>query len=538
MQLSELLTLSGVGVIARSGDGPVTSLVSDSRRCAAGACFVAVRGPRADGHAFIAQAVAGGAAAMVCEDSAAVPAGVPYAVVADAARAVGPLAQAFHGWPARKLVNVGVTGTKGKTTVTLLTRAILEAAGHRPALLGTISYDTGAASLEANNTTPGAVDLAAMMSDMVRAGRTHLVMEVSSHALHQGRVAGVPYAAAAFTNLTGEHLDYHGTMENYLAAKRMLFEALPATATAVVNADDPACEAMVAATRARVLRYGLEGRPALGAEIRTVSDCGTEFVMRCGAGRDAGVSPACREGVPPSPSAAQKGFSSFTDQSHGAHNAGETPATRETPAPREMVIFSPLIGKHNVRNCLAAAGLCFGLGVSWDVIAAVLTAGVRVPGRLDRVAVAAPFTVYVDYAHTDDALRNVLEAVRPVTRGRVIVLFGCGGDRDRFKRPRMARVAEELADAVIVTSDNPRTEDPRAIIDEILAGFTPAGLARAQVEPDRRRAIALALEQARPGDLVLLAGKGHETYQIVGQTKHHFDDAEVVAEVVARASRP
>ena len=489
MLLSELLALSGVDVVVRSGGGLVASLVSDSRRCASGACFVAVRGPQADGHQFIAQAVAGGAASIICEDSATVPAGVPYAVVPNTARALGPLAQAFRGWPARKLINVGVTGTKGKSTITLLVRAILEAAGHRPALLGTISYETGKASIEASNTTPGAVDLADMMADMVQAGRTHLVMEVSSHALDQGRVAGIPYAAAAFTNLTGEHLDYHKTMENYLAAKRILFEELSPSATAVVNFDDPAGEAVAVATRGRVLSYGLDGRRTLGAEIRNVSDRGTDFVMRFdGGGGDESM---------------------------------------------EMPISSPLIGKHNVRNCLAAAGICFGLGVSWDVIGATLTAGVRVPGRLDRVAVAAPFTVYVDYAHTDDALANVLSAVRPVTRGRLIVLFGCGGDRDRLKRPRMARVAEELADVVIVTSDNPRTEDPRAIIDDIVKGFSTAGLAKVQVEPDRRTAIGLALSQARAGDLVLLAGKGHETYQIIGKTKHHFDDAEEVRSHVA-----
>ncbi|MCL2700209.1 MAG: UDP-N-acetylmuramoyl-L-alanyl-D-glutamate--2,6-diaminopimelate ligase [Phycisphaerae bacterium] len=513
MRLSELLASAGVDVVVRRGDGPVASLVSDSRRCAAGACFVAVRGPVVDGHDFIAAALAGGATSVVCEDAAAVPASVPWAVVSSSARALGPMAQAFHGWPARKLINIGVTGTKGKSTITLLVRAILEAAGHRPALLGTIAYETGKTSVEANNTTPGAVDLAEMMAEMVQAGRTHLVMEVSSHALDQGRVAGVEYAAAAFTNLTGEHLDYHKTMANYLAAKRILFAELPASATAVINFDDPSGEAMAAVTRGRVVSYGLDGPRTLGAVIRDISDRGTEFVMR-----DAGILPASGE----------DGLTSSNGQSHGTHNAGETPASRE------IMIASPLIGKHNVRNGLAAAGICRGLGVSWDVIASTLTKGVRVPGRLDRVPVDAPFTVYVDYAHTDDAMANVLSAVRPVTRGRLIVMFGCGGDRDRLKRPRMARVAEELADAVVVTSDNPRTEDPRAIIDEILAGFTPAGLAKTHVEPDRRKAIERVIQHAREGDVILLAGKGHETYQIVEETKHHFDDAEVVREMLVK----
>ena len=484
MHLSQLLSAAGVKVNSCIGQADISSLQADSRRCAKGGCFVAVRGPQADGHKFIPQALAAGVAAIICEDPAGIPADFPHAVVPHTDKALGPLAQAFHGWPARKLVNVGVTGTKGKSTITLLVRAILEAAGHKSALIGTISYETGTRSLEANNTTPGAVDLAEMMAEMVRTGRTHLVMEVSSHALDQGRVAGVPYQAAAFTNLTGEHLDYHKTMENYLAAKAILFQELPAASAAVINFDDPSGPAIAKATSARVISYGLDGPRTLGAAIDSASATGTEFRMLC----------------------------------DGA----------------EIHVNSPLIGRHNVRNNLAAAGICMSLGVDWPTIAATLSTNVRVPGRLDRVDVAAPFTVYVDYAHTDDALKNVLQAVRPVTQGRLIVLFGCGGDRDRTKRPRMARVAEELADVVIVTSDNPRTEDPAAIIDEILTGFTPAGRAKAQVQPDRRTAIEQTLAQAKPGDLVLLAGKGHETYQIIGETKHHFDDAEEVKRVLER----
>jgi UDP-N-acetylmuramoyl-L-alanyl-D-glutamate--2,6-diaminopimelate ligase len=435
-----------------------------------------------DGHAFIASAVAAGASAVVCEDALAVPAGVPCAVLRDTARALGPLAQAMLDWPARKLVNIGVTGTKGKSTITYLVRAMLAAAAHKAALVGTISYETGSRSIVANNTTPGPVELASMMAEMLSAGNTHLVMEVSSHALDQGRVAGVDYAAAVFTNLTGEHLDYHKTMDRYLAAKRILFENLKPSAVAVINADDPAGAAMAAAARkagAKVIMYGIDNPCDLRGRIEHSSEKGTDLVID-------------REG-------------------------------------RETNVFLPLIGRHNVYNALAAAGACAGLGVDWAVITRQLSETVRVPGRLERVPVAAPYEVFVDYAHTDDAMKNVLSAVRPMTRGKLIALFGCGGDRDPYKRPRMARVAEELADLVVITSDNPRTEKPEAIIEQIIAGLSPQGRFKVRVEPNRRAAIRLAISLAEGGDVIVLAGKGHEDYQIIGKQKLHFDDVEEAA---------
>jgi UDP-N-acetylmuramoyl-L-alanyl-D-glutamate--2,6-diaminopimelate ligase len=426
---------------------------------------------------------------VVCEDPAAVPANFPCAVLRDTRAALGPIAQAMLDWPSRKLVNIGVTGTKGKSTITYLVRSILAAAGHKAALLGTISYETGTRSIAANNTTPGPVEIATMMTEMLAAGKTHLVMEVSSHALDQGRVAGIDYAAAIFTNLTGEHLDYHKTMENYLAAKRILFEQLSPGAAAVINADDPAGKAMAQSARyagAKVVMYGIDAACDLRARIADWSEKGTQLTISLGS---------------------PKGL-------HGG---------------RETDIFSPLIGRHNVYNSLAAAGACAALGVDWGLIARQLGETVRVPGRLERVMVPAPYEVFVDYAHTDDALKNVLSAVRPMTRGKLIALVGCGGDRDPFKRPRMARVAEELADVVVITSDNPRTEDPQAIIDQMLTGFSPAGRKKAHVEPDRRAAIRLAISRAGEGDVVVLAGKGHEDYQIIGKEKFHFDDVEEAA---------
>jgi len=482
MRLTELLAAAGLSPTECRGDTDVTDVTADSRRCRAGSCFVAVRGTGTDGHHFIAQAVARGATAVVCEDASAAPTGCAWAAVPDGRAAVGRLAQAFRGWPVRKLTCVGITGTNGKTTVAHLVRAILTGAGHCPALLGTIGYETGLRSLPAATTTPDPVTLAELAAEMVAEGRTHLVMEASSHALDQRRIAGVEFGVAVFTNLSGDHLDYHGTMDDYRAAKRRLFEELAPGATAVINRDDPAGEDMASATKAQVRWYGLSPAADLWARIGRIDSAGTDFAFV-----------------------------------HGSE---------------ECAVHTPLIGRHNVFNCLAATSACMAMGVEPAAAAEALLRVDCIPGRLQRVAADAPFHVFVDYAHTDDALANVLGSLRPVTGGRLIVVFGCGGDRDRTKRPRMARVAEQLADELVITSDNPRTEGPAAIIDEICSGLSAAGRSRAAVEPDRRSAITLAIRKARAGDIVLIAGKGHENYQVLGTRRVHFDDVEVAAEVL------
>lgn len=484
MQFTHLLTRAGIEALEVHQDAAVGHVASDSRQVRPGSCFIAIRGPQADGHGFIAQAVAAGATAIVCEEPAGLPSSVAWARVADSAAAAGPLAQAALDWPARKLTLVAVTGTKGKTTFTYLARHILHAAGHSAGLIGTIRHEWPGGAVAAGNTTPGAVELAELMARMVAAGATHAVMEVSSHALDQRRTAGLDFAAAAFTNLSGEHLDYHRTMDEYLLAKRRLFESLAGSAVAVLNRDDHASEAVAAATPARLLWYGLNSAADLNARIERIGASGTAFRLSCGG--------------------------------------------------QSVAVDSRLLGRHNVANCLAAAGACLALGVELPVIGRALSEPIHVPGRLQRVPSAAPFEVLVDYAHTDDALDNALAAVRPLTSGRLIVMFGCGGDRDRTKRPRMAKVAAARADAVIVTSDNPRTEPPLKIIDDIVAGFGEADQAKVTVEPDRRLAIERAIEAAEAGDVVVLAGKGHEDYQVIGKTKHHFDDAEVAAAALAR----
>jgi len=484
MLLTKLLEAAEVTPVRRRGDAEVNAVVSDSRRASEGCCFVAVTGAGDDGHRYIPQAVAAGCAAVVCQDPSAVPADVPLVAVADIRQAVGRLAQTIHGWPARKLTVLGITGTKGKSTVVYLTEAILARAGLDCALLGTIKYDTGLRSSPAGNTTPGPVELAEMMAEMVAAGKTHLVMEVSSHALHQRRTEGVAFRVGVFTNLSGDHLDYHKTMEDYLLSKQLLFEQLDEGACAVLNRDDPCSDRLAAATAAEVSWYGLSAAADIHARIEKIDAGGTRF--------------------------------SLIEQD------------------RAVPVATPLIGRHNVYNCLAAAAAGRALGIDLETIAPALGSVSSVPGRLQRVPVEADYQVFVDYAHTDDALEKALSAIRPLACGRVIVVFGCGGDRDRSKRPRMARVAQDQADMVVVTSDNPRSEDPDAIIQEILSGLDEQGWARTVVQADRRSAIELAIAQAKGGDIVLIAGKGHETYQIIKDRRVHFDDTEVAAECMRK----
>ena len=484
MRFSRLCAEAGLAESDRSGDAEVRRVVVDSRRAQDGDCFVAVRGAAADGHRFVPEAVAAGCTAVVCEDAAAVPPGPARAVAGDTRAAVGPLAQAILGWPARKLTVVGVTGTNGKTTSTYLLRQILRAAGHKVALTGTVAYDTLAEATAAVNTTPGPVQLADMMAQMLGAGATHLVMEVSSHALDQRRTDGIALDVGVFTNLSGDHLDYHGSMQAYLAAKRRLFESLPPAKTAVVNRDDPYGRRMLPPDRGdlRVIWYGLSPAADVWARIEEITAAGSRFVLGC--------------------------------------------------AGREAAVRSPLVGRHNVYNCLAAAAAAVAMGKEIDTAARAIEQVEVVPGRLQRVCAAGDIDVLVDYAHTDDALKNVLAALAPINRGRLILVFGCGGDRDRTKRPRMARVAEEFADRIFVTSDNPRSEDPEAIIREIMAGFSRRGRGKVHPECDRGRAIAAAIAAAAPGDTVLVAGKGHEDYQIIGDRRIHFDDVEAAAQIL------
>ena len=472
-QFSPQISLSGIP------DAEITGICEDSRQVQPGGVFIARPGTKADGSQFLADAAARGAVAAVSPSKVS-QVKLPQIVVQDANSAASILANIFHGNPAQKVRMLGVTGTNGKTTTTYLVRHILSKIKTRCGMIGTVEIDDGRTRHEATMTTPSATDIAALLASMRDKGCRACAMEVSSHALDQGRVAGVSFAGAAFTNLTGDHLDYHKTMENYAGAKARLFESLSETGVAVVNADDKATERMVRDCRGRVIRFGFGKTADYRARDVAITSGGSNFILH-------------------------------------------------TPDGRAEVNMS-LIGRHNIENALAAAALVgevFGLSV--HQIAAGLKDAQGAPGRLQAVRAGQPFAVLVDYAHTDDALENVLSALRPLTRGKLRVLFGCGGDRDRTKRPRMARTAEKLADAIYITSDNPRTEDPRSILNEVAAGLSQAGRARAVVEIDRRLAIGRIMNDAEPGDVVLIAGKGHENYQIIGTEKRHFDDVEEAA---------
>lgn len=496
--LSELFAHAGL----TSVDGAliphthVVALADDSRQVRPGCCFVAVPGVHGDGHDHVGEAVAAGAAVLVIERVLPQYASVPQVVVPDARGAVARLASAYYGLRStteragleeKPLRLIGITGTNGKTTTAWLLRSMLRAAGRTTTLLGTIEYDLIARRLPAPLTTPGPIELCRHLCAARQVGAEYAVLEVSSHALDQHRCDGLSFAAAVFTNLSGDHLDYHRTMEAYATAKRRLFDLLDDQGAAVLNADDAFGRKLIAELAAPVTSFAMDRCDVdVSARIDALDRTGSRFLLR-----------------------------------------GRT---------YQRSVVCSLVGRHNVQNALAAAATAEAIGLSPDAICSGLCDLTGVPGRLQRVEPDGwPFSVLVDYAHSDAALANVLHAVRPLTCGRLICVFGCGGDRDKSKRPRMAAVVEEVADVAYVTSDNPRTEDPNEIIDDIRAGFGPSPRCGVRVETDRRTAIASAIAEACPGDTVLIAGKGHEPYQIVGAAVLPFDDVQVAAECLRMA---
>lgn len=488
--------------IARSVVGDASVRVSgvqhDSRRVEAGDLFVAIPGAKHDGAAFVESAIERGAAAIASES--AIEASVPVVLVESARRALSLAAHAVYGEPTRAVRTIGITGTNGKTTTTWIVDEALSSMGRKPVLIGTVET-RGPGHREASAfTTPEGDDLARFARRMVDAGATDLVMEVSSHALTLYRAEGITFEVAAFTNLTQDHLDFHGTMEAYMEAKARLFLDF-APACAVINVDDPTGEALAARIDRSVTRLFTVSRTSPRADV---------FATSYRLGREGVVAPiVCPQGA--------------------------------------LTIESRMVGAHNLDNLLLAAGCLSALGLDVSSIETALGRVVGAPGRLERVEDPRDVAAFVDYAHTPDALAKVLDALRPITPGRLIVVFGCGGDRDRGKRPLMGAAAAERADLVIVTSDNPRTEDPRAIVDAIVPGVVGRGLPQASsladttrgyaVEVDRRAAIGLAMSAAKPGDTVLIAGKGHEDYQILGTSKVHFDDREEARSAISRAIR-
>jgi UDP-N-acetylmuramoyl-L-alanyl-D-glutamate--2,6-diaminopimelate ligase len=467
-------------LVAAPEQGPSpTALSADSRAVVPGAVYVAVRGSQADGHRFVPDAVRRGAAAVIVETPGA--AGVPEVVVGDGRRAALALGAAWYGHPARGLSLVGVTGTNGKTTTTGLIRHLLNAGG-TSASIGTLGAFDGKGdavlSTAGTLTTPGPIDLQATLATLVERGVDRVTMEASSHSLDQGRLDGLQFAAGVFTNLTRDHLDYHGTMASYLAAKLKLGGMLTERGVQVVNLDDTAWAVLPVSSRR--VTFGLH--PA--ADVRA-----TGIVL------DAAGSRFCLQGC-----------------------FGSTE------------VSLPLLGDFNVANAIAAAACALGLGLSLAEVAGRLSTSPQVPGRMELLT-ETPCVVLRDYAHTPDALERALATLRQLTRGRLVVVFGCGGDRDKGKRPIMGRIAVEGADLAVVTSDNPRTEDPVTIIDDIEQGMGDIGHLRIV---DRLEAIHTVLRQASPGDTILLAGKGHETYQILGTEKVPFDERQIVRSAVNR----
>ncbi len=469
----------------------IDDIVFDSRKVKPGALFVAIRGARQDGHDFIGSAIQGGASAILSEKQIDAP-GVTIIVVPDTSRALAPIALRFWDNPSGALRMIGITGTNGKTTVSYLVESIFKTVGWTTGVMGTINYRFGDVNLPAPNTTPLASELQRFLSYIVRQNGKACVMEVSSHALDLGRVEGVDFDAAIFTNLTQDHLDFHKTLDAYAAAKAKLFASLSPSSTkpfpkqAVVNTDDAWAKTMATAARVPVLRYSLTGPADLYAKNLVCDSAGSRFEM-------------------------------FTPVGH-------------------RPVRLPLLGEYNVMNALAAAGAALSQNVALSQVVQGLESVPGVPGRMERFLSPKGFTVVVDYAHTEDALRKVMSALRKLKPSRLVTVFGCGGDRDRTKRPLMGEAAAQLSDEVIVTSDNPRSEDPSRIALDVEVGVRRIRSEHYQTILDRESAIEKAIFLAGPGDIVLIAGKGHENYQIISDRTIPFDDREVARRLLSHAS--
>jgi UDP-N-acetylmuramoyl-L-alanyl-D-glutamate--2,6-diaminopimelate ligase len=487
MNLKELIKRSNIYPESKLlVDFPVKGISCDSRKTSPDFVFVAVKGAKDDGSKFIAEAIKNGARAIVLKSQSHLPPQQPGKVarseenvvfmeVEDDRKALAQLASTFYGNPSEKLRTVGVTGTNGKTTITYLIEAILRNCGQVPGVIGTVNYRFQDKVFPSLNTTPGPLELQSMLADMLSSGVTYSVMEVSSHALDQGRIALINFSAAIFTNLTQDHLDYHKNLEEYFSAKSKLFCGLSDSAFSIINSDDPYGLKLKKLSRGVVITYGIDNDCEVKAADLRMDLSSSVFLLQ---------------------SKSWKGQ-----------------------------IKTGLIGRHNVYNILAAFAWALAEGFDPDKVKAALEGFSYVPGRLERFSSRNGFSVFVDYAHTEDALKNVLNALKAIKHNRIIVVFGCGGERDKTKRPKMGFVVSEMADYAIITNDNPRSEDPAQIIEDIKAGINKNNFC---VIPERMEAIRRSLSLAKSGDIVLVAGKGHEDYQVLKDKTLHFDDREVV----------
>lgn len=462
-------------------ENEVVGITHDSRKVKKGYLFVAIKGCRQDGHDFITDAMVNGAVAVVVEKRCEVAPHAPQIVVTDARRALACLSSHFYGNPSSKMTITGITGTNGKTTTSYLTKAIFEASGNEAGLIGTIQYQIGKRIIPARETTPESVEIQGYLSEMLKLGIKHAVIEASSHALSQHRLGATRFRSAIFTNLSAEHLDYHEDVKSYRAEKVKLVKELDSDAFTVLNADHNASKHFAESTKSQIVWYGLKRK---GADVTAES----------------------------------------------IDTGGETTRFALNTPWGKAGIQLKLIGLHNVYNALAASANALALGFKIDEVQRGLESLSMVPGRLERVDCGQDFLVYVDFAHTHHALQTVLSAISASVKGRIILVFGCGGNRDKKKRPKMGHIAEKYADVFWITNDNPRSEDPNAIIREIQAGIRNG--ACFHVQPDRKRAIEEALSEAKSGDVVIIAGKGHEQYQISKDTVTPFDDRAVVRQIL------
>ena len=482
--IKALLSMMEGAKISGADDKEILTIEHDSRKVKEGTLFAALVGATVDGHAFISQAVAQGAAAVLVEKEVVVPEGVTVIQVPDVKKAIREMVPYFYDYPARKMRLIGITGTNGKTTTSYITRAILRDAGFKVGLIGTIQIMLEDEVLPIHNTTPDVIDLQATLALMAERGMDYVVMEVSSHALAQERIVACEFDTAVFTNLTQDHLDYHKTLENYMLAKAKLFTMLSDTAaskknkTAVVNSDDKAGAVMLEHAKCRQLTYAIQAPASIRAVDINVQASGAAFTLLGDFGK--------------------------------------------------MPLQLKITGIFNVYNVMAAVGAALAENIDWQQIRRTLENFRSVPGRFELVDEGQNFSVIVDYAHTPDGLENILHTARQIAKKRIITVFGCGGDRDRTKRPIMGRIAAALSDVVIATSDNPRSEDPEFILGQVEEGVREAlGGKQHEKITDRRTAIFRAIEIAEAEDIVVIAGKGHEDYQILKDKTIHFDDKEV-----------
>ena len=462
-------------------DVEITGITNDSRKVRPGYLYVAIKGYKTDGHNFIKKSLECGARAIVSEDRFSLNTKIPQIIVRNTRKALSSLSCCFYHNPSQKINVVGVTGTNGKTTTTFLTKSIIEKAGYEVGLIGTINYQIGKKIIPAQETTPESVELQRLIAEMVAAKMKFAVMEVSSHSAVQHRIENINFKTAVFTNITTEHMDYHKTISNYLNAKVELFKNLAKDSFAVLNADDEFSKYFADRTSAKILWYGIKNNADIKAEI-------------------------CRE--------------STSNIMIKLNYTG-----------REIDMKIPFMGLHNVYNALASVASAISLGVELDVIKSGIETAPAVPGRLENVPCNRGFKVVVDYAHTPHALETVLDALKNLVKGRVLLVFGCGGDRDKEKRPEMGRIAGQQSDIFWLTNDNPRSEDPINIIDDIKVGIKSGR--SFYIQTNRHKAIEEALSEAKDNDLVLIAGKGHEKYQIIKDTIIPFDDREVVKKILS-----